>query len=98
MVPCESTSEKHSFEWSPYRISYTEKFGFRFRVNVIDTVRNRLMVTDFSGEILKLSLVPFVVCQLPAWFNIAIVQETKSLKEYTYSCLISVFPFLMSKA
>lgn len=56
------------------------------------------MVTDFSGEILKLSLVPFVVCQLPAWFNIAIVQATKSLKEYTYSCLISVFPFLMSKA
>ena len=55
------------------------------------------MVTDFSGETLKLSLVPFVVCQLPA-LNIAIVQETKSLKEYTYSCFISVFPFLMSKA
>ena len=49
------------------------------------------MVTDFSSEILKLSLVPFAVCQLPAWFNIAIVQETKSLKEYTYSCLISMF-------
>lgn len=42
MVPCESTSEKHSFEWSPHRISYTEKLGFRFRVNVIDTGKEQV--------------------------------------------------------